>query len=439
MRNNQWGYGNFSPHSRTYENKSYDFYESNGARDCYNDISCKGVPRNEVRNGINYLNTDRRFHKRIDDYEGYYDSYNYRGYNCGRSSQILGTTSRPLSYKNVKLSLLCRTFGPYDYEAWDPNVESFFYSFCVREEEKLQLVLKFLSYELNVWWDSKCENGRRMGAQPIKTWSLMKQSLRNKFGVENHERQRQANKLSPASHVIDRKVIHHEKKNTCTFVKKEKSREGKVKSIMCTKESEGKIKESEYLIENHESLKEEQVEEKQDEVEKSEERKEEMSLMIFEGDKREEMREIQHQFLNFLTTTCGKNSNHGKKAIGEGMGKELSMGYEDTSISLSLNPFLLCHEFMWLLFCGKAMNGYVVNSLALQMVGYQVKIIMDWPTSKKIFEVDRFHRITSFDKRFIKDPSIVASSLTVVTKKMNGFTWESCSLHLEFSYTPTIL
>ncbi|KAI5650513.1 hypothetical protein M9H77_36518 [Catharanthus roseus] len=26
-----------------------------------------------------------------------------------------------------------------------------------------------------------------MGAQPIKTWSLMKQSLRNKFGVENHE------------------------------------------------------------------------------------------------------------------------------------------------------------------------------------------------------------------------------------------------------------
>ncbi|KAI5653979.1 hypothetical protein M9H77_31166 [Catharanthus roseus] len=30
--------------------------------------------------------------------------------------------------------------------------------------------------------DSKGENGRRMGDQPIKTWSLMKQSLRNRFG-----------------------------------------------------------------------------------------------------------------------------------------------------------------------------------------------------------------------------------------------------------------
>ncbi|KAI5666974.1 hypothetical protein M9H77_16827 [Catharanthus roseus] len=53
---------------------------------------------------------------------------------------------------------------------------------------------------------------------------------------------------------------------------------------------------------------------------------------------------IQSQFFNFLTTTCGTNSNHGMKAKGEGIGKELSIGYEDTSISLSLNPFLLCHE-----------------------------------------------------------------------------------------------
>ncbi|KAI5666836.1 hypothetical protein M9H77_16689 [Catharanthus roseus] len=32
---------------------------------------------------------------------------------------------------------------------------------------------------------------RRMGSQPIKTWSLMKQTLRNRFGVENNERQGQ--------------------------------------------------------------------------------------------------------------------------------------------------------------------------------------------------------------------------------------------------------
>ncbi|KAI5653027.1 hypothetical protein M9H77_30214 [Catharanthus roseus] len=70
------------------------------------------------------------------------------------------------------------------------------------------------------------------------------------------------------------------------------------------------------------------------------------------------------------------------KAKEEGMGKELSIGFEDTSLSLSLNLFLYYHEFsfkdlkfffglyasyvtlvgnmmefMWLLFCGKKMNG----------------------------------------------------------------------------------
>ncbi|KAI5672709.1 hypothetical protein M9H77_13073 [Catharanthus roseus] len=34
---------------------------------------------------------------------------------------------------------------------------------------------------------------------------------------------------------------------------------------------------------------------------------------------------IQSQSFNFLTTTCGTKSNHGMKAKGEGMGKELSI------------------------------------------------------------------------------------------------------------------
>ncbi|KAI5653075.1 hypothetical protein M9H77_30262 [Catharanthus roseus] len=134
---------------------------------------------------------DERFHKRKGDYEGYYDSYNYGGYNYRRSSQTLGTTSRPLIYNNLKLPLLYGTFGPYDYKVWEQNVESLFYSYCVREEEKFQLVLKSLPYEVKVWWDSKCENGRRIGVQQIKIWSLMKQSLKNRFGVGNHVEQRQ--------------------------------------------------------------------------------------------------------------------------------------------------------------------------------------------------------------------------------------------------------
>ncbi|KAI5671335.1 hypothetical protein M9H77_11699 [Catharanthus roseus] len=100
MHNNQWGYGNFSPHARSYEHNSYDYYEGSrlGARNCYHDTPRKRVPRNEIRNERNYVNG--RFHKRRDD-----------------------------------------------YEVWEQKMESLFYSHCVREEEKFQLVLKSLSYE----------------------------------------------------------------------------------------------------------------------------------------------------------------------------------------------------------------------------------------------------------------------------------------------------
>ncbi|KAI5672035.1 hypothetical protein M9H77_12399 [Catharanthus roseus] len=55
---------------------------------------------------------------------------------------------------------------------------------------------------------------------------------------------------------------------------------------------------------------------------------------------------IQSQFFNFLNTTCGTKLNHGiMKAKEKGMGNELSIGYEDTSMSLCLNPFHLYHEF----------------------------------------------------------------------------------------------
>ncbi|KAI5672803.1 hypothetical protein M9H77_13167 [Catharanthus roseus] len=73
MHNNQWGYGNFSPHARSYEHNSYDCYEGNrlGARNYYNDRSYERVLRNEVRNGRNYVKIDERFHKRKGNVEKY--------------------------------------------------------------------------------------------------------------------------------------------------------------------------------------------------------------------------------------------------------------------------------------------------------------------------------------------------------------------------------
>ncbi|KAI5661928.1 hypothetical protein M9H77_21251 [Catharanthus roseus] len=77
------------------------------------------------------------------------------------------------------LSLYARSFEHNSYVcyernrfgAWEQKVESLFYSYSIREEERFQVVLKSLSYEVDVWWDCKYENRRRMGSQPIKTFN----------------------------------------------------------------------------------------------------------------------------------------------------------------------------------------------------------------------------------------------------------------------------
>ncbi|KAI5681128.1 hypothetical protein M9H77_02355 [Catharanthus roseus] len=48
------------------------------------------------------------------------------------------------------------------------------------------------------WWDCNCEYRRGMRLKSIETWSLMKQALRIRYGVENHEGQGQGlAKLKP--------------------------------------------------------------------------------------------------------------------------------------------------------------------------------------------------------------------------------------------------
>ncbi|KAI5682431.1 hypothetical protein M9H77_03659 [Catharanthus roseus] len=82
MHNNQEGYGNFSPHARSYEHNSYDCYEENrlGTRNGYNDTSCKRVPRNKVKNGGNYMIMDEWLHKKRGNVERYYDIYEHYEY-----------------------------------------------------------------------------------------------------------------------------------------------------------------------------------------------------------------------------------------------------------------------------------------------------------------------------------------------------------------------
>jgi hypothetical protein len=54
----------------------------------------------------------------------------------------------------------------------------------------------------------------------------------------------------------------------------------------------------------------------------------------------------------------------------------------------------------------------------------KVKAIKEWPISKMVSEVRRFHELASFYRRFVKDFSIIASPLTEIVKKIVSFKWE---------------
>ncbi|KAI5649746.1 hypothetical protein M9H77_35751 [Catharanthus roseus] len=86
MHNNQWAYGNFSPHVRSYDHNSYGCYEGDRlrSRNYYNDRSYERAPRNEVRNGGNNVKIDERVHKRRGDVERYHDSYDHYENSYGR-------------------------------------------------------------------------------------------------------------------------------------------------------------------------------------------------------------------------------------------------------------------------------------------------------------------------------------------------------------------
>ncbi|KAI5662517.1 hypothetical protein M9H77_21840 [Catharanthus roseus] len=96
---------------------------------------------------------------------------------------------------------------------------------------------------------------------------------------------------------------------------------------------------------------------------------------------------------NFLTTTCGTKPNHGMKAKEEGMGKELSISYEDTSISLSLNPFTY------------VMNDILDNFL-VQNMSSCVKLLNQTFGEK------------GYDMKLTKDHSIISEEETSCTRRL---------------------
>ncbi|KAI5683043.1 hypothetical protein M9H77_04271 [Catharanthus roseus] len=76
-----------------------------------------------------------------------------------------------------------------------------------KRRRKVPIGVTSLPYELKVWWDSKYENERKMRVQLIKTWSSLKQSLRHRFGVGNHEGLRQGQPKFPKNKELSQAKI----------------------------------------------------------------------------------------------------------------------------------------------------------------------------------------------------------------------------------------
>ncbi|KAI5649979.1 hypothetical protein M9H77_35984 [Catharanthus roseus] len=180
------------------------------------------------------------------------------------------------------------------------------------------------------------------------------------------EKSIKVNELIQTQNAADRKVIHHENKSTCTFVKEEKSytmnplfrqqfheEQGKMrekrrvsfyeeqsviesistsleececeKSGVSTKESEGKRKKTQNM-ENEGSL--------CYKLYKTIKILHSTSFFFFDFIIKESNccsfslfnKKIEPQLFNILTKTCRTKLNHEMKAKGEGMGKELSIG-----------------------------------------------------------------------------------------------------------------
>ncbi|KAI5663120.1 hypothetical protein M9H77_22443 [Catharanthus roseus] len=336
---------------------------------------------------------DEKFHKIKGDYRKYYDIYNYGGYNCGRSFQTLGTTTRPLRYNNLKLPLLCGTFGSFDYEAW---------------EQQFQLVLKSLSYELNIWWNCKCENRRRMGAQPIKTWSLMKQSLRNKFGIVNHVRQGQ---VQPKVKFMESLMVEESPK---------------IKEL-----SQAKIEESLKIHVEDETSEEEplcimnekRIEDKGRNMEKElgaihEELPISLSLnplLMCHKDYENHMEANLELFkVNLLVF---ENSNLRKEDF-----EQIFKDFGDEHLYYHI-PFK---------------DGFP------SWCTYKMQAIQDLLISKSVFEEESFHCFTNFYKKFNMEFSILARILVDVHREMTGFPRQLCLFLVgnasnQASYSTTLL
>ena len=67
--------------------------------------------------------------------------------------------------------------------------------------------------------------------------------------------------------------------------------------------------------------------------------------------------------------------------------------------------------------------GFVVSAQGIQVDEEKIKAIQEWPTPTRVGHVRSFHGLASFYRRFVKDFSSIAASLTEIINKSIGFKW----------------
>jgi hypothetical protein len=65
--------------------------------------------------------------------------------------------------------------------------------------------------------------------------------------------------------------------------------------------------------------------------------------------------------------------------------------------------------------------GHVASAKRIEMDETKVKVIKEWSAPKTVCKVKRFHGLTSFYRRIVKDFSTITSPLIEIVKKTIGF------------------
>jgi hypothetical protein len=69
--------------------------------------------------------------------------------------------------------------------------------------------------------------------------------------------------------------------------------------------------------------------------------------------------------------------------------------------------------------------GFVVGRYGVKISNSKIQVVKDWPTPKTVKNIQEFLGFVNFNRRFIKDYSTKALSLTKLTRKDTPFKWDT--------------